>query len=108
VEFPHIQKLVEKYGAKGLVVVTLNTIPSDDATGLLLMSKKKYTFTNLDTPSSDWAPKNYAVQGSPTTVLLDQQGKVVLRHLGYSLEGVRGMDQAISYLLENGGGKKNK
>ena len=68
-------------------------------TGLLLMSKKRYGFTNLTTPSSDWARNTYKVEGSPTTVLLDGDGKVVLRHLGYSLEGLQGMDQAIGCLL---------
>ncbi len=99
-EFPHLQKLVDKYGSKGFVIVTLNVIPSDDATGQLLMTKQNYGFVNLTTPSQEWARKVYGVSGSPTTVLLDVDGKTVLRHLGYSAAGIRAMDQAIGALLE--------
>jgi hypothetical protein len=101
VEFPHIQKLVDKYGSKGFVVVTLNTMPNGDATGKLMMAKKGYKFTHLTTPESGWARNNYQFEGAPTTVLLDANGKVILRHLGYSLEGIRAMDQAIAHLLES-------
>jgi hypothetical protein len=106
VEFPHIQKLVDKYGSKGFVMLTLNTTPSADATGKLMMAKKGYKFTHLTTPNSDWATKNYQFEGAPTTVLLDASGKVILRHLGYSLEGIRAMDQAIAYLLESAKAKR--
>jgi hypothetical protein len=101
VEFPHIEKLVDKYSSKGFVVLTLNTIPSADATGKLMMAKKGYKFTHLTTPDNNWATKNYQFEGAPTTVLLDANGKVILRHLGYSLEGIRAMDQAIAHLLES-------
>jgi hypothetical protein len=80
-------------------VLTLNTMPSGDATGKLMMDKKGYKFTHLTTPGSDWARNNYQFMGAPTTVLLDANGKVILRHLGYSLEGIRAMDQAIAHLL---------
>ena len=105
-EFPHIQKLVDKYGAKGFVVLTLNTIPNEDATGKLMMAKKGYTFTHLTTPDNNWATQNYQFMAAPTTVLLDADGKTILRHLGYSLEGIRAMDQAIAYLLDRAQAKK--
>jgi hypothetical protein len=102
VEFPHIDGLVAKYGARGFVVVTVNTMPGSDAQGAAMMAKKKYRFTHLTTPTDKWATENYKFEGAPTTVLLDQQGRVVLRHLGFSLAGVRGMDEAIGELLERG------
>jgi hypothetical protein len=89
-------------------VVTMNTMPTDDATGLLLMAKQKYSFINLTTPEGAWARKNYNVAGNPTTILLDADGKTILRHRGYSPEGVRGLDQAIPVLLERAkASKKN-
>ena len=87
-------------------MLTLNTIPSTDATGKLMMARKGYKFTHLTTPDGDWARNNYQFEGAPTTVLLDANGKVILRHLGYSLEGIRAMDQAIAYLLEIAKAKK--
>jgi hypothetical protein len=102
VEFPHIQALVDKYGSRGFVVVTLNTMPTEDAAGQRTMTKKGYRFTHLTTPSNEWATQTYKFQGAPTTVLLDQNGKVMLRHLGYSLSGVHAMDRAILALLRRG------
>jgi hypothetical protein len=100
VEFPHIVKLAGKYGARGFVVLTINTMPESDDRGVALMSKKKFPFTHLTSPTRTWATEVYKFQGAPTTVLLDQNGKVVLRHLGFSLSGLRGMDAAIGVLLE--------
>jgi hypothetical protein len=105
VEFPHIVKLVGKYGSRGFVVLTINTMPESDDRGVTFMAKKKFPFTHLTSPTSKWATDVYKFQGAPTTVLLDQNGKVVLRHLGFSLSGLRGMDAAIGALLERRAGK---
>jgi thiol-disulfide isomerase/thioredoxin len=100
VEFPHLEKLVKKYGPQGFVVVTVNTEPESNADGLEFMAKKGYHFTHLAAPSSDWAGNEYKFMGAPTTVLLDQQRRVILRHEGFSLAGVRAMDLAINRLLQ--------
>ena len=99
-EFPHIVNLVRKYGARGLVVVTINTVPESDDKGVTFMARKQFPFTHLTAPTGKWATETYKFQGAPTTVLLDRNGKVVLRHLGFSLSGLRGMDAAIGALLE--------
>ncbi len=99
-EFPHLVKLVEKYGARGFVVLTINTMPASDDKGVAFMAKKQFPFTHLTAPTGKWATDVYEFQGAPTTVLLDQHGKVMLRHLGFSLSGLRGMDTAIGALLD--------
>jgi hypothetical protein len=105
VEFPHIVKLVGKHGARRLQVLTINTMPQSDERGVAFMAKKKFPFTHLTAPTSQWATKVYKFEGAPTTVLLDQNGKVVLRHLGFSLSGLQGMDAAIGALLARGAAK---
>ena len=87
------------------MVVTLNARPSDDAMGKLMMARKGFTFTNLTAPDDSWATRNYQFMAAPTTVLLDSDGKAMLRHLGYSLDWLRAMDQAIAYLLDHVKGK---
>lgn len=99
-EFPHLARLVEKYGARGFTVLTINTMPDSDEKGVAYMGKKKFPFTHLTSPTGKWAQERYKFQGAPTTVLLDKQGRVVLRHLGFSLAGLKGMDMAIAGLLE--------
>jgi thiol-disulfide isomerase/thioredoxin len=100
VEFPHLENLVKKYGPQGFVVVTVNTEPEANANGRQFMTKKGYHFTHLAAPSSEWAVNEYGLRGAPTTVLLDQQRRVILRHEGFSLAGVRAMDIAINRLLQ--------
>ena len=99
-EFPHLEKLVKKYGPQGFVVVTVNTQPESNADGLEFMANKGYHFTHLAAPSAEWARNEYGFQGAPTTVLLDQQRRVILRHEGFGLAGVRAMDMAIDRLLQ--------
>jgi thioredoxin-related protein len=106
VEFPHIEKLVDKYGSRGFVVVTMNVLPADDATAKSMMDRRGYKFTNLTTPDDDWASKNYQLHGTPTTILLDAGGKVILRHSGYTPEGIWALDQAISHLVEDANARK--
>ena len=83
-------------------MVTINTTPQSDDKAVTFMTKKKFPFTHLTAPTGKWATEVYKFQGAPTTVLLDQNGKVVLRHLGFSLSGLQGMDAAIGALLVRG------
>ena len=99
-EFPHLESLVKKYGARGLAVVTVNVMPESNVDGVDFMAKKGYHFTHLSAPSGEWANSEYRFMGAPTTVLLDQQHRVILRHEGFSLAGMRAMDIAIDRLLQ--------
>ncbi len=99
-EFPHLENLVKKYAARGFVVVTVNTEPESNADGVDFMAKKGYHFTHLAAPSSEWAGSEYAVRGAPTTVLLDQQHRVIWRHEGFSPASMRVMDMMINRLLQ--------
>lgn len=106
-EFPHLQKLVEKYGSKDFVVVTINYNPDDEAIGQLMMSKQKYGFVNLQAPESDWISKTYGVWGYPTTYVLDADGKAMFTHVGYSPHNIEQMDAEVAALLSRAAKKKN-
>ncbi len=99
-EFPHLEELVKKYGRRGFVMVTVNTMPESNADGVEFMAKKGYHFTHLTVPSSGWAANEYGVMAAPTTVLLDQQGRAILRHLGFSPSNMRMMETEIALLLQ--------
>ena len=99
-EFPHLEKLVKKYGPQGFAVVTVNMMPESNADGVAFMANKPYHFTHLAALSSEWTRNEYGVTGAPTTLLLDQHRRVILRQEGYSPEGVRAMDVAINRLLQ--------
>ena len=101
-EFPHLEELVRKYGRRGFVMITVNAVPELNAEGVEFMAKKGYHFTNLTGPYSGWTSIEYGFQLSPTTVLLDQQGRAIMRLTGYSLAGVRATDAGINLLLQQG------
>jgi cytolysin (calcineurin-like family phosphatase) len=90
--------LVEKYNAKGFVLVTINIAP-DDKAGQLMMSKQKYGFVNLQAPDSEWASKTYDRHRFPTTYVLDADGKAIFMHVGYSPQAIEEMDAEIAALL---------
>lgn len=50
------------------------------------MSKQKYQFINLQSPTDDWAEKIYNVTVCPRSFLLDTKGNVVFDHLGGSAD----------------------
>ncbi|MBZ5497739.1 MAG: hypothetical protein LAP85_15155 [Acidobacteriia bacterium] len=83
-------------------MITVNTRPESNADGVEFMAKKLYHFTNLTAASSGWAASEYKFWGAPTTVLLDQQGREIMRHVGFSLAGVRAMEAGIDTLLRQG------
>jgi peroxiredoxin/outer membrane lipoprotein-sorting protein len=75
---PHVQKLSE--GTNGLVVLTVNAEPASVAQPFL--EKYKYTFTTLvDTDRSVSA--SYGVTAIPTTFIIDPNGTVAKRMIGY-------------------------
>ena len=83
-------------------MITVNTIPESDADGVEFMAKKGYHFTHLTAPSHEWAASEYRFWGAPTTVLLDQQGREIMRHVGFSLAGVHAIEAGINTLLQRG------
>lgn len=107
-EFPHLQKLLEKYGSKDFVIVTINRNPKDEATGQLMMAKQKYGFINLQAPALDWAGKTYGVGGFPTTYLLDAEGRAMFKYVGYRPQNIEEMDAEISSLLARAARNQNK
>jgi len=63
-------------------------------------AKGKYTFPVVVTEETDyWATNPYKVQGTPTNVLLDREGKAVFRHSGFGPDGETMMEAEIRELL---------
>jgi hypothetical protein len=62
-----------------------------------------YGFTSLKNPGGnwDWAGKNYGVHGTPTSFLLDPNGKILFNIPGLeSLDSEKLCDQEVAGLLE--------
>ena len=81
---PHIQKVHEDYRDQGLVVLGINY--AEPAEKPRAFNKEKgYTFTTLVDPGGKVAAA-YGVRGIPTTVIVDTNGIISTRTVGYKPE----------------------
>ncbi|MCL8537694.1 TlpA family protein disulfide reductase [Chryseobacterium gallinarum] len=79
-EFPSIQKFYEKYRSHpDLIFLTVN-LDDNPAAGKAYLKEKGFTVPFL-TPAGS-VPKEIYDGSLPTTVVLDKQGKIRLRHTG--------------------------
>lgn len=79
-EFPSIQKLYDKYRSHpDMVFLTIN-LDDDQALGKAYLKEKGFNIPFL-TPSGN-IPKEIYDGSLPTTVVLDKQGTIRLRHTG--------------------------
>ncbi len=79
-EMPSMQKLHEKMKGKDFAIVAVDV--GERHSGVkAFIEKKEYTFMVL-LDSEHRVSTNYQVAGIPTTLILDKQGKIVLRETG--------------------------
>jgi hypothetical protein len=78
VEFPHLQKVLDKYKEQGFAVLAVNLEPDHDAFVLTLLEAMGTRFVPLKS-NWEWAEKEYGVQGTPATALIDGRGRVMFK-----------------------------
>jgi peroxiredoxin len=96
-EFPYIEELYRRYREKGLVVLAVES--RGDHTGAReLMEDKHYSFPVLfDTKGVH--NNEYKVYSFPTSLLLDTDGNIVFRHVGFYPGMEQVLDDEIRELL---------
>ena len=70
--------MLEKYENRGFTVLAINLEPAQRESVLPLLSAMKVGFVPLESEWS-WAEKNYGVDGTPATALLDAQGRIMFK-----------------------------
>ncbi|MBI3585763.1 MAG: TlpA family protein disulfide reductase [Ignavibacteriales bacterium] len=99
--FPYLQKVYDKYkGNPNVVILTLNTWEYEKGTTRASLVKKfiadkKYTFPVLF--DEGYADK-YGVQGIPTKFIIDKNGKIQFKSLGF--EGEEMMEKTLNLQIE--------
>ena len=73
---PHLQKLYEKLKADGVEVVAVD-VTSDDEGARRFFKDKGLTFPTLR-GSWEMAGRLYGVAGTPTSVMIDRKGRVIV------------------------------
>lgn len=97
---PHLQKICEKYHGDGFVLIAFNMLAQQNEMLPEWKAKGKYTFPIVVTDDKDYFATNpFDVRGTPTSFLLDADGKIIFRHVGYSSGAEKIMEAEIRELL---------
>ncbi|MDZ7363859.1 MAG: TlpA family protein disulfide reductase [candidate division KSB1 bacterium] len=105
-EMPQLQKLAAQYQKQGLTIIAVNQdSPSDQSKVKPFIKQKRYDFVTVFDEDKDLA-KQFNVSILPTTLLLDQNGKVVYAHTGYKPGDEAKLAEQISKLIAAGGRKQ--
>lgn len=93
----------KKYGEQGLQVIAVNL---DEEPGDADDFLKKYpvSFTIVRDPKGELAER-FKVQGMPTAVIFDANGKQVERHIGFRADEIKDYEAAIVSALPKSGEK---
>ncbi len=98
-EMPSLQKLHERRGADGVVVLGFSTDVGGDAGVLSFLRERGITYP-VGKATAEHQRAFGGIQGIPTTFVLDRRGRVRHRVVGYFASPA--MNAAVSRLLDEG------
>jgi hypothetical protein len=97
---PRLQQLFDKYKAQHFDVITINILRDEDKGAVQVMSNTGFTALKNPGQSWSWAEKTYGVDETPTSFLLDANGKVLFKFNDVeSRDDVRRCDAEVGGLL---------
>jgi thiol-disulfide isomerase/thioredoxin len=98
-EFPHLQKIYDKYKGQGLSIVTINIVPDQISLIEEWKERHQYTFPVLVGASLEYLQREYSLRMTPTHFLLDAQGNVILKQNGYVVGDEKILEDKIQKAL---------
>jgi len=96
-EFPHLQRLYEKYSQEGLRMVAINTDPDEEVGAW--RARGRYTMPILTPRDRDFMAAHYGDTAVPSTMLLGSDHRVMFLHRGYEKGDEVAMEAEIRELL---------
>lgn len=96
-EFPRLVELHSKYGEMGVEFVSIDTAGGGAATDTFV-AEHNATHTLL-TDTRDIVSRSYRIVAIPVTVMIDHEGRVIYRHLGFADEMVPRLEGEIETLM---------
>lgn len=91
---PQLQKVYDKYRARGATVIGMNIENDPKADPVRFMQRNKFTYGLL--LNAEGAVKDYGVSGFPTLVVVGKDGTVIAREEGYSPD----LEKKLSEILD--------
>jgi len=101
-ELPEIQKMYDRYKDKGLSAVWINILPEETNLIAGWQMAKNLTVPVLIGASQDSLQKDYRIESTPSTYLLDESGRVVYHEDGYKPGDERVLESKIAGALNAG------
>ena len=95
--FPWMNQLLAKYPAERFTVITINLDAETDAMQHFLQ-KMPVKFDIYHDPSGGIAEK-FGLEGMPTSYLIDADGNIVSKHIGFQSKRVESYEREIEALL---------
>lgn len=99
VELPEIQKIYDKYKDKGLSAVWINILPEEGGLIAGWQMAKNLAVPVLIGASQASLQKDYAIESTPTTYVLDQAGRVLFYAEGYKAGDEKTLESKIEAVL---------
>jgi len=93
---PVLQRLHEKYGGQGLVILGVSN--EEPEIVARFVADQRMTYAVAASPSLSDALRKYEVEGLPTTVLIDKQGRVRSFEAGFA-PGAGGTEAKLEALI---------
>ncbi len=97
--FPWMNQLQQRYGARGFQVVAIN-VDANREEALQFLQSTPAEFTILFDPGGASA-QNYAVKAMPSSYLINAEGKIIRKHLGFNNESAQAVENEIKAILES-------
>jgi cytochrome c biogenesis protein CcmG/thiol:disulfide interchange protein DsbE len=95
--FPWLNSIQKKYDDKGLVVIGIN-LDSEFKNAQDFLKTVPAEFTLFSDPDATWADK-YKLIGMPSSFVLDGNGEIRHRHVGFKKVSIDDYEESIKSLL---------
>jgi cytochrome oxidase Cu insertion factor (SCO1/SenC/PrrC family) len=99
VELPEIQKIYDRYKDRGLSAVWINILPEETNLVAGWEVAKNLTVPVLVGGSQEALQRDYGIQATPATYLLDEHGRVVFHQDGYKPGDEETLEAKIAAVL---------
>lgn len=94
---PEIKMLYDKYKHKGFDVLSVS-IDTDIAAWKKAMQEEAMPWTQVLSPDKNKTMADFMIQGIPTLYLIDREGKIVDKFVGFSSAAKSNLEQALKVL----------
>jgi thiol-disulfide isomerase/thioredoxin len=96
--FPWMNEMKAKYGNRGLEIVSVN-LDKERKLAEMFLREVPAHFTVIYDPAGDLATR-YELVGMPTSFLIDRQGRMRHRHIGFVIKKQNVYEDEIERLLQ--------